>query len=163
MRLWHFNSWLSLFTSLGQLIFNLHFDGGVSQKILVFHSLLKFVRSICRFSIWLNVLWCHMVVSSRCISRCTWHIVWFADNFCIVATFSGGITESRRWEISHMSLYTLSSCFHLIFADSINCSFYSLPPYASMGILSLLCLFVVLSFCFLLFLYGYGFLSGGKR
>jgi len=42
-----------------------------------------------------------------------------------------------------------------------SCGWFIIPPYASMGVFSLLCvcMFVCLSFC----MYDYGFLNGGKR
>jgi len=57
----------------------------------------------------------------------------------LVATFSGGITSpaAERFLTCH---YTLCSCFHHIFADSITAVF--IPPYASTGRYLVYCVFV---------------------
>jgi len=113
-----------MFTSLRQLTFNLYFDR-VSARILVFHSLPKFACSSCRFWVWLNVLWCDygrldMLVSSTCISNLLMYLVHCLIRFAVVARFSGGITESHCWEISHTSLYSAAVfvTFSLIFYPS---------------------------------------------
>ena len=111
-----------MFTSLRQLTFNMYFDG-VSARILVFHSLPKFACSSCRFWVWLNVLWCDygrldMLVSSTCISNLLMYLVHCLIRIAVVARFSGGITESHCWEISHTSLHSqqlFSSHFRLFF------------------------------------------------
>ena len=109
-------------TSLRQLTFNLYFDR-VSARIPVFHSLPKFACSSCRFWVWLNVLWCDygrldMLVSSTCISNLFMYLVHCLIRIAVVARFSGGITESHCWEISHTSLHSqqlFSSHFRLFF------------------------------------------------